>query len=61
MRHGQAGAHPVAVTLTRHPRHLEVVLRDRGQPIPAGRCGRRRRIPTWTIRAAGRSMAWACY
>ncbi|AIJ07257.1 MULTISPECIES: ATP-binding protein [Edwardsiella] len=36
VRHGQAGAHPVAVTLTRHPRHLEVVLRDRGQPIPRG-------------------------
>ncbi|ACR70145.1 ATP-binding protein [Edwardsiella ictaluri] len=36
VHHGQAGAYPVMITLTRHPRHLEVVLRDRGQPLPDG-------------------------
>ncbi|UCQ12038.1 ATP-binding protein [Edwardsiella tarda] len=34
VRHGQCGAHPVRVTLARKPRYLEVVLLDRGRPIP---------------------------
>ncbi|AOV96169.1 anti-sigma regulatory factor [Edwardsiella hoshinae] len=34
VRHGRCAAHPVRVTLARKPRYLEVVLCDRGRPIP---------------------------